>query len=119
VTEISSTAAGTATEMPTMQDVLDAIVAERGGRAAFNASQYVAARALVRLLAACANGDVSKVSGVAVLERMLPPLPSKPAQASDLRSYLDELAQRPPPSSADDISVPEDPVPGRAHEAAA
>jgi hypothetical protein len=86
----------TAAEMPvSLQDVLDAVIDERGGRDAFSMPQLLAARAFVRLLAALSNGDVTKASGIATLEKMLPPLNSaNSTRAPSLRSYLDGLAKQ-------------------------
>ena len=67
------------TDMPkTLQDVLNDIVASRGGIDAFSAAQLVAARGLARVLGRLNDGDVSKASSIAVLESMLPPLPKPP-----------------------------------------
>jgi hypothetical protein len=84
-----------AEELPTMQDVLNAIVEERGGRSCFNEAQYVAARCLTRLLSEINNGDTAKVSGITALVRLLPPKLSKsvPVEAPSLQDYLAELAQ--------------------------
>jgi hypothetical protein len=57
----------------TLMQVLDCIVAERGGRGAFNTAQLLAARGLVRVLNEVNNGDVGKAASIDTLMSMLPP----------------------------------------------
>jgi hypothetical protein len=66
-------------EMPaTLNDVLSAIISERGGPDAFDVKQMLAARGLVRLMACLNDGDLAKAGSIAVLESMLPPRPAPP-----------------------------------------
>ena len=62
-----------AAALRTYQDALDQIIREHGGAAAFNTAQMLAARGLVRILAAVSAGDVRQASSIEALERLLPP----------------------------------------------
>lgn len=68
----------------TLQDVLDSIIAERGGLNSFDVKSVLAARGLVRLMSALNNDDTSKRGGIAALEAMLPPRPAPPKLAEKL-----------------------------------
>jgi len=69
----------TETMLKTLQDVLDSIIAERGGPDAFTPVQMMAARGLTRCLGALKDGDTSKASAIETLQAMLPPKVTVPS----------------------------------------
>jgi hypothetical protein len=77
------------TEPRNLLDVLDTLVAERGGADCFSAVQMMSARALVRCLGAMCNGDMVRAGSIEVLERMLPPKVDASSAPMDLEKLSD------------------------------
>jgi hypothetical protein len=74
----------------TLLDVLDIVLREHGGRAAFNVKQLLAARGLVRVLNDINNGDTAKAASISALEGMLPPKLALAGGQIDLTKLSDD-----------------------------
>ena len=62
----------------TLQDLLDELIAERGGPACFSTVQRLAARAMIRAMVAIQGGKLSSTASIEAIERMLPPRVEQP-----------------------------------------
>jgi hypothetical protein len=66
---------------PTSEQMLEDLIATRGGSGAFSAIQTALARALVRTTIAAANGDPqARPSEITALASLLPPVAERPAE---------------------------------------